>query len=226
MVHEQSNAEFDIRHVGAEVYGKWCLAFWAMSAAATGGVLWTASHPDNHPVVFTLSVTWFLGLFAGMFTRRSFLRMDPKRFALARWERDGRIYDRVGVGVFGWLLQRTPLGWLDPFLKVRSGRSDMDRLLRELSFAEGSHLVQGVVSLSLALAFLATGHAVVGLVFVVLSVPLHIFPIMLQRRSRGRVLRVMERESRRRPTRSLLSGVGGEALSRREKTAPIPERKC
>ena len=200
MVHEQSNAGFDIRDVGAEAYGKWCLAFWAMSAAATGGVLWTASDPDNHPVVFTVSVTWFLGLFAGMFTRRSFLRMDPQRFALARWERDGRIYDRVGVGVLGWLLQRTPLGWLDPFLKVRSGRSDMDRLLRELSFAEGSHLVQGVVSLSLALAFLAAGHAVVGLAFVVLSVPLHIFPIMLQRRSRGRVLRVMEKDTRRRLT--------------------------
>jgi hypothetical protein len=201
MVHERSNAEFDIRGVGAEAYGKWCLAFWAMSAAATGGVLWTASHPDNHPVVFTVSVTWFLGLFAGMLTRRAFLRMDPKRFALSRWERDGRIYDRVGVGVFGWLLQHTPFGWLDPFLKVRSGRSDMDRLLRELSFAEGSHLVQGVVSLSLALAFLAGGHAVVGLAFVVLSVPLHIYPIMLQRRSRGRVLRVMERDTRRRPTR-------------------------
>lgn len=201
MVHERSNAEFDIRDVGAEAYGKWCLAFWAMSAAATGGVLWTASHPDNHPVVFTVSVTWFLGLFAGMLTRRALLRMDPKRFALSRWERDGRIYDHVGVGVFGWLFQHTPFGWLDPFLKVRSGRSDMDRLLRELSFAEGSHLIQGVVSLSLALAFLAGGHAVVGLAFVVLSLPLHIYPIMLQRRSRGRVLRVMERDTRRRPTR-------------------------
>jgi hypothetical protein len=77
----------------------------------------------------------------------------------------------------------------------------MDRLLRELSFAEGSHLVQGAVSLGLALAFLAGGHAVVGLAFVILSLPLHIYPIMLQRRSRGRVLRVMERETRRRRTR-------------------------
>lgn len=201
MVHERSNAEFDIRDVGAEAYGKWCLAFWAMSAAATGGVLWTASHPDSHPVVFTVSVTWFLGLLAGMLTRRVFLRMDPKRFALSRWERDGRIYDRVGVGVFGWLLQHTPFGWFDPFLKVRSGRSDMKRLLRELNFAEGSHLVQVVVSLGLALTFLAGGHAVVGLAFVVLSVPVHIYPIMLQRRSRGRVLRLMEKDTRRRPTR-------------------------
>jgi hypothetical protein len=201
MVRGWSDAEFDIRNVGAEAYGRWCLAFWVMSAAATGGVLWTAWHPDSHPVVFTASVTWFLGLFAGMLTRGSFLRMDPRRFGLSRWERGGRIYDRVGIGGFGWLLHHTPLGWLDPFLQVRSGRGDMDRLLRELSFAEGSHLVQGVVSLSLAVAFLAGGHAVVALTFVVLSVPLHIYPIMLQRRSRGRVLRVMERDARRRRTR-------------------------
>ena len=201
MVHEAQKTEFDIRSVGGEAYRRWCLAFWATSAAACGGVVWTMSHPDRHPWVFGASVTWFLGLLAGMLTRGVFLRMDPRRFALSAWERDGRVYDRVGVDAFAWLLQRTPLGWVDPFLKVRSGRGDMERLLRELSFAEGSHLVQGLASLALALAFLAGGQAVVAFAFVVLAIPLHIYPIMLQRRNRGRVMRVASRCERRRPTR-------------------------
>ncbi len=190
MVHEAQKTEFDIRSVGGEAYRRWCLAFWAMSVGAAGGVVWTMSHPDRHPWVFVASVTWFLGVLAGMLTRRAFLRMDPKRFALSPWERNGRIYHHVGVDAFAWLLQRTPLGWVDPFLRVRSGRDDMDRLLRELSYAEGSHVVQGLASLGLALAFLAGGQAVVAFAFVVLAVPLHIYPIMLQRRNRGRVMRV------------------------------------
>jgi hypothetical protein len=198
VVDEWSDTGFGIRDVGSEAYRRWCLAFWAMSAVATSGVLWTALDPDDHPVVFTVSVTWFLGLLVAMLTRKAFLRMDPKRFALARWERDGRIYDRVGVGAFEWLLRHTPLGWVDPFLRVRSGRNDMERLLRELSFAEGTHLVEGMVSLALAVVFLAGGHAAVGLAFVVLSVPIHIYPIMLQRRTRGRVLGVMRRDPHRR----------------------------
>jgi hypothetical protein len=201
VVHGLSSAEFDVRNVGAEAYRRWALAFWVLSAAAAGGLLWTARRLDNHPVVFTVSSTWFLGLLAGMLTRRTFLSMDPRVFALARWERDGRIYERVGVGASGWLLRHTPLGWVDPFLKVRAGSSDMDRLLRELSFAEGTHLIQGAASLSLAVAFLASGHAPVGLACMILSVPFHVYPIMLQRRSRGRVLRVIARGARRRPTR-------------------------
>ncbi len=201
MVDERLSAEFDIRKVGREAYRRWCLAFWAMSAMAIGGLVWTLWHPERHPFVFAASATWFLAVLAGMLTRTTLLSVDPKRFALSRWEHDGRIYDRLGLDVFAWLLQHTPLGWLEPFLTVRAGRGDMGRLLRELDFAEGSHLVQGVASLGLAVGFLAIGKAAVAIAFVALGVPLHIYPIMLQRRNRGRVFRVTARVEGRRPTR-------------------------
>jgi hypothetical protein len=73
------------------------------------------------------------------------MRMDPKRFRLARWERQGRIYDVAGVAAVCWLLRHTSLGWLNPWLKLTSSRSGLDRLLREMNYAEGAHLIGGLV---------------------------------------------------------------------------------
>jgi hypothetical protein len=73
--------------------------------------------------------------------------MDPMRIRFARWEREGRVYYKVGVTAFRWLLLHTPLGWLDPKLKIDFHRSCIERLLREMNFAEGSHWIGGVITL-------------------------------------------------------------------------------
>jgi hypothetical protein len=164
-----------------------------LSAVSIAGLISTISRPDSHPLVLAFSVSWIMVLVVTAFTRDAFLKRDPKRFCFAHWEREGLVYSRVGIAAFCWLLLHSPLGWLAPWLKLSSHRSGIERLLREINFAEGTHLVGGVLTLVLALGYAAAGHAVVGLSFAILTMPLHVYPWMLQRWNRGRLLRLTRR---------------------------------
>jgi hypothetical protein len=126
-------------------------------------------------------------------TRDGLMRIDPIRFRMARWECEGPLYQKAGVVGFRWLLRHTPLIWLSPTLKLSSRRSGIDRLLREMGFAEGSHLIGGVITLGFAIGYAAAGHVVVGLSLALLTIPLHAYPVMLQRWNRGRAMRLIRR---------------------------------
>ena len=72
-------------------------------------------------------------------------------------------------------------------------RSGMERLLKHLNCVEGVHRVGSVVTFGVASAYVFAGHAVVGLYIALLTLLLHIYPVMLQRRNRGHVLRLARR---------------------------------
>jgi hypothetical protein len=182
-----------IKEIGVRAYTKWLSIAMTLSVVSLAGLVLTISRPDSHPVVVAFSVSWIIVLIVTGVTRDAFVKMDPKRFHFARWEREGQVYGRFGIGAFSWLLLHSPLGWLDPWLKLGSRRSELERLLREVNFAEGTHLLGGVWTLLIAFGYAAAGHAVVGLSFAILIIPLHIYPWMLQRWNRGRILRVMRR---------------------------------
>jgi hypothetical protein len=95
----------------------------------------------------------------------------------------------VGLGIFRWGLLHTPLGWLGP-LKLRSGRSDLDRLLRDMNSAEGRHAVAAVLSLVVAAAFALNEHMPIATWLILITIPLNVYPVILQRWNRGRVLRL------------------------------------
>jgi hypothetical protein len=105
----------------------------------------------RHAAVLALCLSWLIAFFTSALTGKIFFRLNPKRHRFLRWEHEGRIYERVGVRAFQWVVLHTPLGWLDPIVR-RSG--DLDHLLRELSMAEGVHWVGGSVSLAFAAGFI------------------------------------------------------------------------
>jgi uncharacterized protein (DUF2062 family) len=59
--------------------------------------------------------------------------------------------------------------------------------------AEEVHRVGGGVAIVLALAYALAGYPRVGIWLVLFSVPLHLYPVMLQRWNRGRVWRMRRR---------------------------------
>ncbi len=132
---------------------RWLIAFWVLSVRAGGGLAWTASRLDSHPVAFALSLSWIIVVIVSATTRSLILGIDPKRFRFARWEREGKAHNRIGLSAFRRLLQHTPLGWLNPRIKLTSCRSGMQRLLWEMGYAEGVHLVAGVVTLAFATVY-------------------------------------------------------------------------
>ena len=165
----------------------------SFSAISVVGLITASWQPDSHPGLLAFSVSWVINVAVFEWTKAYWLRMDPKRFRFARWEREGRIYRWAGVDAFRWLLLRTPLSWLSPALRLAPHRSGMEHLLRHLNCAEGVHRVGGMVTFSVACGYLVAGYAVVGLYMVLLALLLHAYPVMLQRRNRGHVLRMLHR---------------------------------
>ncbi len=159
--------------------------------------LQNVSDPTRHPFAFALALAWLLSAFSGALLAKIFYRQDPTQFSSWQWERDGKAYERLGLLAFRWVLLRSPLAWLNPNVRLRSGRSDFDRLLRSQRAAEGSHAVAAACTLALAAWYSSTGRAVVGLWLFAINIPLNFYPIMLQRWNRGRIKRAQRRLTRR-----------------------------
>lgn len=174
-------------------YKKLMLMSLTFSAISIVGLSTTSWRPDSHPTLFAFSLCWVINAVVFQWTRDYWLRMDPKRFRFASWEAEGRIYRWAGVDAFHWLLLRSPLSWLSPTLKLASPRTGLERLLRHLNYAEGVHRVGGAVTLGVAAVYIVAGHAVVGFYIALVALVLHAYPVMLQRRNRGHVLRLARR---------------------------------
>ncbi len=173
-----------------EATAKYLVIFTALTVVVGIGLVMTVMQSDRHPLIFAFSLTWLIMALVAAVTSRIFVRLDPKRFRLAPWEREGGAYDRVGLGVVRWVLQHTPLGWLNPNIKVRSGWSNMDQLLRDMNAVEGVHIVAAGISLAIAAIYILAGQAAVGIWLVIFTILFNVYPVMLQRWNRGRILRL------------------------------------
>jgi hypothetical protein len=141
-------------------------------------------------------MSWLISITIAFVSSAIFFKVNPTRFSLARWEKEGEIYDRAGIRTFRWVLFHSPLGWINPNFHLRGSRADCDRLLRELNSGEGVHWLTCVVSVVLAISYLLHHHAVYGYVMLLVRIPFDLYPIMLQRWNRGRVLRILKRPAR------------------------------
>jgi len=147
--------------------------------------------PHGNPLVYALAVSWLSAFPIGMMSGVVIASLSPRAFSLARWEQEGEIYDRVGVQAFRRVLLNSPLGWINPNIHLSAGRSDSDRLLRELNGAEGVHWVLAAVSAALATWYFVDDRAAYGYSMLLVNIPFNVYPIILQRRNRGRVLRLL-----------------------------------
>ncbi|HTR40391.1 MAG TPA: hypothetical protein VMH87_02085 [Pseudomonadales bacterium] len=179
--------------ISSLAYKKLLLVSWTFSAISIVGLSTTSWRPDRYPVLFAFSLSWVINVVVFQCTHGYWLRVDPMRFRLAGWEREGRIYRWAGVDAFRWLLLRSPLSWLGPTPKLAPHRAGIERLLRHLNCAEGVHRVGGVVTFGVAGGYFLAGHGAVGFYLVLMALLLHVYPVMLQRRNRGRVFRVARR---------------------------------
>lgn len=148
--------------------------------------------PHGNPVVYCIAISWLIFMTIAVVSSAILFRVNPKLFCLARWEQQGKIYDRAGIRVFRGVLLHSPLAWVNANLQLRA-RSDCDRLLREMNSSEGVHWLTCVVAVVMAFSYFLHHQAVYGYVMLLVRVPFDLYPIMLQRWNRGRLLRVLKR---------------------------------
>jgi len=152
-------------------------------------------YPHGNPLIYALALSWLISCTVALPITAVF-KVSPKLFSLARWEKEGRVYDRWSIRAFRWVLLHSPLGWINANLHLSAGRADCERLLREMSFGERVHWLTCFLASVLGISYLAGDYAVYGCAMLLVRIPFDLYPIMLLRRNRGRVCRVLSRQLR------------------------------
>ena len=140
-------------------------------------------------VVVCLPLIWFGMIGRVLALQRPVLRLPAQVHALRAVERDGRVYELLGVRAAKWLLRRGPLTVLAPELRLPAERTPatlagLDERMRQ---AEAIHEILLVVTLAVAVNAATRrwwGAAAWTSLFNVLF---NAYPAMLQRYNRARL---------------------------------------
>ena len=122
--------------------------------------------------------------------------LPPGYYRLRSFERDGRLYRRLGVVTFKWLLFTSRIELLNVSARLSHGRSGLHGLERGIRQAETDHAI------TLLVMVLVTAYAAMNAWWTLASwlllvnVVANVYPIMLQRHNRARLLPVLEKLGR------------------------------
>ena len=168
------------------------VVFTVGALSVTGG---NFSRPRGNPLLYALAMSWLISFAVAMVTSGVF-RVNVTLFPLARWEKDGEVYDGKSLRAFRRLLRHSPLGWINPNFHRMNSRCDCERLLKEMNAAEGVHWLTCVLAIVVAISYVVRDDAAYGYAMLLVRIPFDLYPIMLQRWNRGRLGRVLNRRVR------------------------------
>ena len=116
----------------------------------------------------------------------------PKSYYRAkRFEKDGYIYQFIGVQYFKKLVSKGPLAILAS-IHFHGKRDRLDYYYKETLWGEAIHGVEFLMILVLALYALIRGWWRTAIYFMIFNTIINFYPIILQRYNRFRLLRVIE----------------------------------
>ncbi|MBK9033164.1 MAG: hypothetical protein IPL61_18150 [Myxococcales bacterium] len=154
-------------------------ALLAVTLAAFGG--------DSVP--FALAVVWLPMTWLGTISHVVPIRLPAAWHTLRGFERDGRIYERLGVGLIKRLLRRGPLAVFNPGLRLPAERTgpQLAALERRMCAAEASHAILLVAAAAVAVHAAARGWWLAAACTLGFDVVVNGYPVMLQRYNRARL---------------------------------------
>ena len=138
---------------------------------------------------FAFVVVWWPMVWVGTMSRLVQLRLPEGYHALRRFERGGRVYERVGVRVAKSALRRGPLARFNPDLHLPRERTpaQLEHLAQRMRDAEASHAVLFVATLVVVLHAALRGWWLAAVLTLVFDVLMNGYPVMLQRYNRARL---------------------------------------
>ena len=159
-----------------------------LPAVATAAVVvWTWRLAGGASVWFAFVVVWAPMAGLGTASRAVRLRLPGRLHELRAWERDGRVYERLGVRVAKSVLRRGPLAAFNPHLHLPAELTpaQLAALDERMCEAEASHAVLLVVVLMVVVHAVARGWWVAAVWTLVFDVLMNGYPVMLQRYNRA-----------------------------------------
>jgi hypothetical protein len=146
--------------------------------------------------VFAFLFNWLLIAWVSLAGQFVPITLGRGYHRIRKFERDGRIYEQLGVRYFSRLVRRGPLTVLSPTLRFSGQVDALPRLEFETCKAEAGHM------LAFLLVTLAAGYAALrgrweaAGWLMLFNLPLNLYPVLLQRYNRARIEKIRGRMGR------------------------------
>ncbi len=166
------------------------LAVLTTATLAIGALLvWSLRALGGDSVGFALAVVWLPMTWLGTVSHVVPVRLPAAVHALRGFERDGRVYERLGVRLIKRLLRRGPLALFNPGLHLPAERTpaQLARLEQRMCDAEASHLILLVATLAVVAHAAVRGWWWAAGATLIFDVLINGYPVMLQRYNRARL---------------------------------------
>ncbi len=164
--------------------------------AATVGVAyllkWSSDNFGFRSIAFAFLANWLIMAWIAILGQMLIFTYPPRYFTIKPFEQNGRLYEKLGVGVFKKLVRRGPLSIFSPTLRFIGGVSALPKLEYEMRKAEAGHLTIFLVVLLFAGMAMVRGWFDAAGWMLLFSILLNGYPIMLQRYNRIRLQRMVE----------------------------------
>lgn len=163
------------------------LAATAATAGAVALVAWCAAAYGPRGPAFAFLVTWLAMCWWGIVGRLYPVTLPQSWFRIRGFERDGRVYEDVGVRLLKAVLRRGPLSWFNPSLHLPADRTPegIARLERGMRHAETAHVVLFGLMLAVVVHDLARGWWSAALWMLGFDLLINAWPVALQRYNRA-----------------------------------------
>ncbi len=150
-------------------------------------LVWSAQAFGPRSVAFAFVVVWLPMAWLGTASRVVTPRLPESYHALRAFERDGRLYERLGVLLVKRLLRRGPMAVFNPDLHLPAERTPaaLARLDQRMRVAEASHALLFVATLAVVANAAVRGWWDAAAWTLVFDVLVNGYPVMLQRYNRA-----------------------------------------
>ena len=145
-------------------------------------------YPPGAVLIYALSMTL-------VWLTRHLVRFTfpPGYYRLQPFENDGRLYRHLGVRAFKWLLSKSGVELMNFSARLSHGRTGLHGLERGIREAETDHSIALLVMVAILIYAITNGWWALAGWLLVANVVANVYPIMLQRHNRARLLPVLEK---------------------------------
>lgn len=159
----------------------------AATAIATATLLWSLHVLGASSGWFAFLVVWLPMTWLGTVSKFVRPRLPEAWHRLRSFERDGHVYERLGVRLVKKALRRGPLAVFNPHLHLPSAPTvaSITALDQRMRDAEASHGILLVATLVVAVHAAARGCWAAAALTLLFDVVLNGYPVMLQRYNRA-----------------------------------------
>jgi hypothetical protein len=149
-------------------------------------LVWSLRAFGMNSVAFAFVVVWLPMTWLGTVSHFVRLRLPEACHTLRGFERDGRVYERLGVRLVKRLLRRGPFAIFNPGLHLPTERTpeSLMRVDDRMRGAEASHLILFVLTLAFVAHAALRGWWLAAGTTLLFDVLVNGYPVMLQRYNR------------------------------------------